>query len=258
MIKYNKIKYEDIFNPPMMSLFVISACNLQCEECIMMNQMNLHSSYQMSLEEIEKFIYYTEKSNYRFNYRYTGGEPLYWKNLLEGTRLLRKSKSCNSILLMTNGMKHENLTDEILSMIDYVRISQYGYNNYEMNLLKNKNPHKVRIVDREKFYPNPKDPINDAIPVECGNLEQIYFQGKVYMCPHSYSLAIRHNLTHLELGVDLCDFYCRRNAEIRDGHEHICKLCLGNKKVRDRLDRVDNISNRHDKLIQIQTKNKLK
>lgn len=254
MIKYSRIDYQDIFDPPMMSLFVISACNLQCGECIMMDQMHLHASYQMSLEEMERFLYYTEKSGYRFNYRYTGGEPLYWKNLKEGTRMLRNSKSCNSILLMTNGMKHENLTDEILGMIDYVRISQYGYNEEAMWVLKERNPYKVRIVDREEFYPNPKEPIHDAVPVECGNLEQIYFDGKIYMCPHSYSLAIRHDLTHLELGIDLCENYCDRNMEIREGHELICKLCLGNKKVRDRIDKVSNVSNRHDKLVQLETR----
>jgi organic radical activating enzyme len=154
----------------------------------------------MSLEEIEKLIHYSEKSGYSFNFRYTGGEPLYWKNLEEGTRLLRNSKICKSILLMTNGMKHENLTKEVISMLDYVRISQYGYNEEAMKILKGKYPHKVRIVDREEFYPNPKHPVENSTPVECGNLESLYFQGKVYACPHSYSLAIRHNLTHLDTG----------------------------------------------------------
>ena len=257
MIKYTKISYEDIFKPPMMSMFVISACNLQCEECIMMNQMHLHPSYQMSLEEMEKFLYYTEKSGYRFNYRYTGGEPLYWRNLKDGTKMLRKSKSCNSILLMTNGMKHENLNDEIIRMIDYVRISQYNYNDEAISLLKEKYPHKVKIVDREKFYPNPLSPIHEAVPVECGNLEHIYFNKKIYMCPHSYSLSIKHNLKNLELGIDLCDNYCDRNLEIREGHELICKLCLGNKKVRDNLDMINNVSNRHEKLVQLNI-NKIK
>jgi len=243
------IQYENIFKPPMMSLFVISACNLQCPECIMMNQMNLHASYQMSIEEIEKLIYYSERSGYCFNYRYTGGEPLYWKHLKEGTRLLRNSKSCKSILLMTNAMKYENLTEEIVEMLDYIRISQYTYNEQAMKIVKNKYHNKTRIVDREEFYPNPNSPFENATPVECGNLEHLYFQGKIYACPHSYSLALKHNLTHLELGEEIKDNFLNRNCEIREGHIEICKLCLGNKKVRDQIDKTKNISPYHEKLL---------
>lgn len=254
MMKFYNIDYQEIFQPPMLSFFVISACNLQCQECIMMDQMHTHASYQMSLEEMDKFIYFTEKSGYVFNYRYTGGEPLYWKHLQECTKMLRKSKSCKSILLMTNGMKYDNLTDDIISMIDYVRISQYNYNKEAMIILKDKYPDKVMIVDREEFYPNPTYPLDNATPVECGNLEHLYFKNKVFACPHSYSLAIRNNLTHLELGIDIGMNYCDRNLEIRHGHEDICKLCLGNKKVRDQIDKLKNISNRHLKLVQLTIK----
>lgn len=256
MIKINKVLYKEIFSPPMMSFFVISACNLQCKECIMLSQMKLHSAYQMSLEEMEKFIYYTEKSGYFFNYRYTGGEPLYWKNLEEGTRMLRKSKSCKSILLMTNAMKHDNITDNIINMIDYVRISKYEYNHDAIKILKDKYPEKVMVVDREDFYPNPKEPLENSLPVDCGNPEHLYFNNKIFACPHSYSLAIKNGLTHLELGVDIGMDYCKRNREIRDGHEKICTLCLGNKKVRNQIEKEHNFSNHHSSLIQLTIRRK--
>lgn len=252
MIHYNKVAYEDIFTRPMMSMFVISACNLQCHECIMMNQMKAHPAYQMSLEELERFLYYTEKSNYAFHYRYTGGEPLYWKHLEEGTRMIRNSKSCKSILIMTNGMAHEKLTAPIWRMIDYVRISQYGYNHEAMNYLKAKRPSKVRIVDREEFYPMPTEPVEDATPVECGNPEHIFFKGRVYACPHSYSLAIKNNLTDIETGVDLKENYCDGLADIRHSQEKICKLCISNKKVAKHMEKVQNVSRYHDKLVQLQ------
>jgi len=210
----------------------------------MLDQMHLHPEYQMSLEEIDKFLYFTEKSGYSFNYRYTGGEPLYWKHLEEGTRMLTSSKSCKSLLLMTNAMKPKALTKKIVSMIDYIRISQYGYNHKAMRIVKETYPDKVHIVDREEFYPHPTSPINNATPVECGNFEHLYFKGKVFACPHSYALAVRHkmNMDETELGVDLCLNYCERNTQIREGHENICKLCIGNKKVRDQMGKVENVS----------------
>jgi hypothetical protein len=97
-------------------------------------------------------------------------------------------------------------------------------------------------VPREEFYPNPTKPVENSTPVECGNLEALYFDSKVYACPHSYSLAIRHGMTDLELGVDIGMFYNKRNMEIRHGHEDICKLCLGNKKVRDQIGKTKNVS----------------
>jgi organic radical activating enzyme len=251
MIFCYKVPYEEIFSGPMMSMFVISACNLQCRECIMMSQMHQHPSYQMSLEELEKFIYYTEKSNYKFHYRYTGGEPLYWRHLEEGTSLIRKSKSCKSILLMTNGMAYNKLTPKILSMIDYVRISQYGYNKEAIKYLKTKHPYKVRIVDREEFYPMPESPIHDATPVECGNPEHIFFHGKVYACPHAYSIAIKNNLTHIETGVDLQYNYCSSFEQIRHSQEEICKLCISNRKVASHMQKIQNLSKYHQKLVQI-------
>jgi hypothetical protein len=67
-------------------------------------------------------------------------------------------------------------------------------------------------------------------------------------------LALRHGLNHLELGVEVGMNYCERNTEIREGHVDICKLCVGNKKVRDQFDKVANISNIHDKLVQLKVK----
>lgn len=236
----------------MMSLFVVSACNLSCGECIMMNQMKNYSGYQMSLEELNKFLTYAEKSNYKFHYRYTGGEPLYWKKLEEGTKLLRNSKTCKSILLMTNGMAYDKLNDKIVGMIDYIRISQYDYNKNAIKYLVKRYPNKVKIVDRQEFLPLPNEPIHDAVPVECGNFEHLFFKGKVYACPHSASLAIKHNLTHIRTGTEINENFCDDLNEIRHNHEEICKFCISNKKVALHVEKIKNVSKNHENLIQIE------
>lgn len=255
MFYCSRVNYEDIFKYPMMSLFVISACNLQCTECIMMSQMQKNSSYQMSLEEIEKFLFYTELSGYSFHYRYTGGEPLYWKNLEEGTKLIRKSKSCKSILLMTNGMAYDKMSSKTLSMIDYLRISQYDYNKEAIKYLKNKYPFKTKIVNREEFFPMPSKPVEEAVPVQCGNQEHLYFKEKVYACPHACSLALKNQINDVETGTNLVKDYCDVLKKIRLSQEKICKLCISNKGVAKHMKKIQNLSKYHDKLIQIQ-KNK--
>ena len=233
-----------IFYPgePMMSLYVISACQLSCQECIMMHLMKTDSAYEMSLEEIDKLLYYSEQSNYKFHYRLTGGEPFLWKNLHEGLRRLRASPSCLSISIISNALHPEAVTDEMMEMVDCLRISKYLYNEKKADYLEQKYPTRVQVVDRQEFTKNPKDKVPNSIPVHCSNPELMFYDNRVYACPHSKSIALHFNVDlklYNELGLNFKEGLegIRHSQE-----EELCTRCIGNKAVRKAMDQVLNIS----------------
>jgi molybdenum cofactor biosynthesis enzyme MoaA len=172
---------------PMMSLYVASACQLSCKECIMSHLMEKDAAYQMSLKEIDDLLYYSEQSNYQFHYRLTGGEPILWKHLKEGVKKLRTSPSCLSISIISNAIHTESATDELMEMVDCLRISKYLYNEEKADYLEQKYPKRVQVVDRQEFTKNPAQNVPGSIPVSCGNPELMFYDNKVYACPHSKS-----------------------------------------------------------------------
>lgn len=226
----------------MMSLYVASACQLSCQECIMSHLMKKDAAYQMSLEELDRLIYYSEQSNYKFHYRLTGGEPFLWKHLLEGTKRLRASPSCLSISIISNAIHVELATDELMEMVDCLRISRYLYNEKNANYLEHKYPERVLVVDRQEFLKNPTEKVPNSIPVHCGNPELMFYDNRVYACPHSKSIA-------LNFGVDL-KLYNELGMHFKNGleairhsqEEELCTRCIGNKAVSKAMEKVLNVS----------------
>lgn len=229
-------------NEPMMSLYVASACQLSCQECIMTHLMNKEPAYQMSLEEIDQLIYYSEQSNYKFHYRLTGGEPFLWKHLLEGIKRLKASPSCLSISIISNAVHIDLATDELMEMVDCLRVSKYLYNEKHADILEKKYPKRVLVVDRQEFTKNPSEKVPNSSPVHCGNPELMFYDNRVYACPHSKSIAIKFGVEvpmYNELGLNFKDGL----DAIRHGQEEeLCSRCIGNKAVRNAMDKVLNVS----------------
>ncbi|MBY0551193.1 MAG: radical SAM protein [Candidatus Obscuribacterales bacterium] len=191
----------------------------------------------MSVEEIRKLIEVSEQSQYKFDFILTGGEPLLWSNLHEGVRLLRLSSITNSIRVFSNVTHINQVTDEFMSDIDQLRISQYPTNLENTKLLKKRYASKVKVVDRGQFYPNPEQPLDDVLPAVCCNPEVMYFNGDVYGCPHSLSIALHHSKTsELTLSEPLRPGFLEAMPAIREGQEKdICTCCISNKNVRDKI-----------------------
>ena len=233
-----------IFYPgePMMSLYVASACQLSCQECIMMHLMKKDAAYQMSLEEIDQLLYYSEKSNYQFHYRLTGGEPFLWKHLLEGVRRLKASPSCLSISIISNAIHTEPVTEELMEMVDCLRISKYLYNEKKAEYLEQKFPSRVLVVDRQEFVKNPTDKVPNSIPVHCSNPELMFYNNKVYACPHSKSIALHFDVD-MKLYNELGMHFKNGLGDIRHAQEkELCTRCIGNKAVRKSMDQILNVS----------------
>ncbi|NBO18293.1 MAG: 4Fe-4S cluster-binding domain-containing protein [Proteobacteria bacterium] len=244
------------YDEPMMSLYVLSACQLSCHECIMSHLMAKDAYYQMSIQEIKDMLHYTEASGYKFHYRLTGGEPLMWKNLKEGLKLLHASPSCLSLSIISNAVDVTPIDDELMAMITVMRVSKYLYNQDKVEYLLEKYPDKVFTTDKEVFSKNPKEPVANYLPVQCMNAEVMFYNNRVYACPHSESIAIGANVTDVKLYHELGMNYLDGLRDLRHGQEEkICSRCISNKTVRNEVERVLNVSGKgakSDRLIKHQ------
>lgn len=239
-------------NEPMISLYVASACQLACQECIMLSQMHQNPKYQMSMEEVENLLEINEISNYKFHYRLTGGEPFLWKNLLPAMRLIKNSKTCLSLSIITNAINISKVNDELIELSDCIRISKYRYNHENCEYLEKKYPDTVLVVDRETFCKNPKLPVMNSIPVDCGNPEIMFYNNRIYACPHAESIAIKFRVDDIKLYNELKPNYKEGLEEIRKTQEkQLCTRCIGNSHVRNAMEKVPNYNSHDPELIQI-------
>lgn len=225
-----------------MSLYVTSVCNLDCQECIMKHLMKNDLRYQMSVEEIKELLHFSALSRYAFDFILTGGDPLLWRNLEEGLVALRKSPVTKSITMFTNAMFHSRLTQKAVDCLDSIRISHYEGNDSHMEYMKKTWPEKVVIVERTEFWENPSEPVEDSLPAECLNSESLYYNGKVYACPHSGSIAKRNGSEAKTFDV-LGKNFLKNYKSIREGQEkEICTMCISNMKVRNQVQKIKNIT----------------
>lgn len=228
-----------------MSLYVTSSCNLSCGECIMQFQMKADRKYHMSQDEIVKLIAACEESGYVFNFVLTGGEPLMWDNLTLGLQTLKKSKATNSIVIFSNAMFHERVTQEVIDSVNFIRVSHYFYNDSHMKILKDKYPEKVTFVERTEFWANPTEAVDEKIslPCECMNAECMYYNYGIYSCPHSLSIAKHNGSDKVKLcnpvGKNFLDGLDKIKIEQQ---KEICTWCISNRKIRNWAEKKLNVS----------------
>jgi organic radical activating enzyme len=225
------------------SLFVTAQCSIGCKECIMRHLMRDRDGYQMSLEEIRRFIDVSEKSRFRFDIVLTGGEPLEWIHFKEGVRLLCGSKICQSLVIFSNARKNLHYLDKtVMDLVTGVRLSKYAYNEKEIITLKEQYPEKIWIVSRENFWVNPKEPVPDSLPAKCLNPEALLLSDCVYACPHSASIAV-FNGSGVRLANPLAPGFLKGLASIKkEQQSEICAFCISNQKVRRKVLKIKNIS----------------
>jgi hypothetical protein len=228
-----------------MSLYVISACNLKCPECIMAHLMSHEKSYQMSIPEIERLLEVSEACDYTFNFVITGGEPLLWKNLKEAVRLLRKSPVTQSMVMFSNVVNISQVDDELMDSLKQLRVSRYedARNWKNTKILLERYPDKMRVVPRDQFWVNPTQPVPGTTPAHCLNPEILYQDYKVYACPHSASIAIGCAAPLEGLYAELKPNFLDEMETIRKGQEeNICSRCISNKLVREKVGMTSSVN----------------
>jgi len=76
-----------------LSIKTTSLCNAMCKNCSVVPWMKMNPNYHTSLEDIDKLIFYSKASGYKWDIiLLSGGEPLLWKFLPEAVQKLRDSK----------------------------------------------------------------------------------------------------------------------------------------------------------------------
>jgi organic radical activating enzyme len=164
---------------------VCSACQNTCEHCAHKVLRSTYQGYQLSLEDLKKFIYYTKKSRYHIGRLsiHGGGEPLLWKHFNEGIKLLHKSRLINWIDVTSNGQLLHKITPETWGYIDEMIISTYPPFD-ELPLLKklqNKYGDKIKIAKMDGFVSLPKKKYENTLPCECVCAGPMFIKDKVFL-----------------------------------------------------------------------------
>jgi len=218
------------------TFFVCLQCQRHCSECSQQPLMNWKPKYQMSLEEIEKFIKVTKDSGYdKFKWIIiSGGEPLLWNNLEEGLSLLKKSKIANAIKIFSNGINVSKITYKVLINSSVIRVSQYKENWQILQDLKRQYKNKIEIVDRTVHTKLPTKLYDNVLPAKCHCQGYAVCDNKIYACPmipaicRKLNFDIEYFCPIIPHWVEALDLFNREN-------EYVCQGCIGNLKVREKI-----------------------
>lgn len=223
-----------------------SLCQAYCNDCSVMEWMNHYHNWHASIEDVDRFVYYTKKSNYRFGIiNLTGGEPLLWNNLLEGTRMLREGDITGNLVMYTNALGlNEGNKDKIGEVIDYlhsVRISLYSGNEEQAEYFKECFPKKVQIKSQKLRPIPPTERIEGTRPASCFCGGYCLDQGEIDICAPARSIIIR-------MGWDLKDFdyisvplkenYLDGFKNVERENQLLCEYCIGNMWVHNVIPKV--------------------
>ena len=153
-------------------LEVSSPCQNDCELCAHADLMRHIKGYQLSLEKLDRFLFYTERSNYfiRSLSIHGPGEPFLWKELNAGLQRLKRSKSIGWITMVTNGLLLDRITDDGMACLDRLFISVYSnYNRHELLArLIARHAKKIRTWDGTYFWEHTSGSAQKTAPLTGG------------------------------------------------------------------------------------------
>jgi len=154
-----------------LSLMTNATCQNDCRNCCTSALRKFDSTYELTLEQLNVFLYSTKKNGYSFNRIWLNGpgEPTSWKFFEAGLKELYKAKIADEIGIATNGENLCRISDDILQIAS-VRISRYPHHTTkqikEQENFRIKFPARVSIMQWSQFFTVPKD-IHSAIPCRC-------------------------------------------------------------------------------------------
>jgi hypothetical protein len=163
-----------------------SNCQNNCEECAHKDMMKYYPGFNLSIDELKRFIYYTKKSNYFIKqaWLHGPGEPTLWSNLDEGLKILKDSECIGDIFLWSNGETIEKIDEKTWENIDAMHISLYPFCKNKKNIIeiKNRYPDKIFINDSIVFEPLPqkKDKLK-LIPCKCCTPGPMFIKDKIFL-----------------------------------------------------------------------------
>ncbi|MBF0181888.1 MAG: radical SAM protein, partial [Magnetococcales bacterium] len=110
-----------------MAFEVVAACHNDCLDCAHGEMRKSSKRYQLSMEQVRRFIQVTEASGYTIGAvnLHGPGEPLLWKHFNEAIPLLKASPAIESIIVNTTGKEMDRVADAVWGCIDRVELSIY-------------------------------------------------------------------------------------------------------------------------------------
>jgi organic radical activating enzyme len=151
---FKKIKGKRVFDHT--HFYVCSPCQNNCRSCQNEELRISYKNYQLSINELNRFIYYTKKSNYYYcKIIIQGvGEPTLWDHFNEGIKLLHDSGITTSIIVYSNGISVDNIEEETWQYLDIVRFSIFPHtkNKDHLDVLRRKyGEHKIIYANYDSF-----------------------------------------------------------------------------------------------------------
>jgi hypothetical protein len=227
-----------------MLLEVCSDCQYNCVNCGHGSFKSVYKNYQMSIYELNRFLYYTKKSNYymREVCLHGPGEPTLWKNLNEGIEILYKSNVVGGVVLLTNGVSLNKVKEETFQYLDRINISIYpdAKENDLITHLYQKFPEKIHLEMMNQFWGPPCREYPDSIPCSCACPVSLLIDNKIFYCSGTIFDAAKLK------GVDVFDcheVYTELKENYLDnfsrGNFDLCKYCTSNRNIRKQLKSYD-------------------
>lgn len=214
-------------------------CDGGCSWCGVKDWMRQNKGYQCPIEDIEKFIKYSQDAGYFWkDIVYTGGEPFLWDYIKDATIMLRESGVVGTIKTYTNGLWIDNKKEliEIRKYFDDIIVSKYPFNHAECDIARG----ICSVLDRQDFVEHADHNFPDAIPAICGCRAYGLFNGTISLCTSMPFLAAIYGWDYTKLpGVtklqpNFLDHIDDSNVVNRE----ICTWCFGNKRISKQLKKI--------------------
>lgn len=219
-------------------LEVSSPCQNDCELCAHADLMRHIKGYQLSLEQLDRFLFYTERSNYfiRSLSIHGPGEPFLWRDLNEGLRRLKRSRSIGWVTMVTNGLLLDRIADDAMACLDRLFVSVYANYNKQplLEAFRAKHGDRVSLWDGTYFWEHTKDP-RQTVPAKggCNCVGPMLYDDRIYpYCgPPVFGAAKAKGVdiaTVPQISVPLgLNYMAAYNAQLV-GRMDLCRYCWAN------------------------------
>lgn len=229
-----------------LSIKVTSDCEKLCSWCPVKSWMNSNKGYHLSLDHVRDLVKYSKESGYHWQFiMFSGGEPMLWENIIEGSRIIKESGITNQLITYTNAMIADRDLDKVVSVsrnVDVIKISVYDYNDTQVRKIAT-NIENVILINRSYFFKMPDEPVENSLPADCGCSAYGMIGNRISLCSFmEFMIAYRgwdieqfkREFTHLKPNF-LSDF-----DGINPFDRPMCSLCYGNMKVQKKCEKIKN------------------
>ena len=225
-----------------LSIKTTALCQQMCKHCTVIPWMNANPDYHTSVEDIEALIKMSKDNDIKWGYiLLSGGEPLLWKSLKYGTKILSEAKITDNITLITNAKDYEAWgayeIKRLLKNVDHFRISQYHNNDKAINWFKATFGGKIEVEDRTEHLIAPDLPVPLTLPADCRCRAYAMVHGNIDSCGPARTISHKIGVTDVPRYTtrisNFVPYFIESGLHRFDVPE--CQYCIANAKVQPHL-----------------------